>query len=123
MVAMEPPAGPGLDIINDRKADVFRAMPDADRRSTCAASTAVSRCGRRCAGLDHRDLRRLRLEIDNWRWSGVPFFLRTGKCLPEKVTEVRLVFQRAPTLHFARHKNRLAPNQLVLRIDPDAGPQ
>ena len=63
----------------------------------------------------------LRLEIDNWRWSGVPSSCAPASALPEKVTEVRLVFQRAPTLHFARHKNRLAPNQLVLRIDPDGG--
>jgi glucose-6-phosphate 1-dehydrogenase len=63
----------------------------------------------------------LRLEIDNWRWQGVPFFLRSGKCLPEKVTEVRLVFRRAPTLRFARGKDKLAPNQIVMRVDPDAG--
>lgn len=122
MVAMEPPAGPGLDIINDRKADVFRAMPDADPAQYVRGQY---RGYRDVVGVapdsTTETYAALRLEIDNWRWSGVPFFLRTGKCLPEKVTEVRLVFQRAPTLHFARHKNRLAPNQLLLRIDPDAG--
>ena len=42
----------------------------------------------------------LRLEIDNWRWAGVPFFLRTGKCLPVRQTEVRLLFSHPPRLHF-----------------------
>jgi glucose-6-phosphate 1-dehydrogenase len=122
MVAMEPPSGPGLDIINDRKRDVFQCMPDADpghyvrgqyRGYLDVQGVAPNSTTETYAAL--------KVEVDNWRWSGVPFFLRTGKCLPEKVTEVRLVFKRAPTLQFARQKNRLAPNQIVLRIDPNAG--
>jgi len=122
MVAMEPPAGPDLDILNDRKWDVFRSMPDADPAHYVRGQYNGYRD---VAGVSPDSTTEtyvaLKLEIDNWRWQGVPFFLRTGKCLPEKVTEVRLVFQQAPRLLFARHRNRLAPNQLVLRIDPDAG--
>jgi glucose-6-phosphate 1-dehydrogenase len=62
----------------------------------------------------------LRLDIENWRWSGVPFFIRTGKRLPVTQTELRLVFKRAPRLGFARGRESEA-NQLVVRLDPTTG--
>ena len=64
----------------------------------------------------------MRLEVDNWRWAGVPIFIRTGKRLPKRVTEVALQFQRVPHLPFRAHEARdLHPNALVLRIQPDEG--
>ena len=65
----------------------------------------------------------MRLEIDNWRWSGVPFFIRAGKALPATVTEVRIVFEHPPRLGFAARPcaPRRTPNQLVLRIGPGPG--
>ncbi len=63
----------------------------------------------------------LRLEIDNWRWSGVPFFLRSGKSLPLRQTEVRLVFKTPPSLGFSESDDDLEPNQIVLLIDPRPG--
>ena len=63
----------------------------------------------------------LRLEIDNWRWSGVPFFIRTGKCLPVTQTELRLVFRRPPRLGFATGRERPSPSQLVVKLDPTTG--
>lgn len=64
----------------------------------------------------------MRLEVDNWRWAGVPVFVRTGKRLPKRVTEVALQFQRVPHLPFRAHESRdLTPNALVLRIQPDEG--
>jgi len=63
----------------------------------------------------------LRLEIDNWRWADVPIFLRAGKALPHKVTEVRLLLRRTPRLAFLPEPTRAEPNQIVLRIDPDPG--
>jgi glucose-6-phosphate 1-dehydrogenase len=63
----------------------------------------------------------LRLEIDNWRWADVPVFLRAGKALPHKVTEVRLFLRREPRLAFLSLPTRADPNQIVLRIDPDPG--
>ena len=63
----------------------------------------------------------LRLEIDNWRWSGVPFFIRTGKRLPVTQTEVRLVFKHPPRLGFAALDRRPEPNQLVIKLDPATG--
>jgi glucose-6-phosphate 1-dehydrogenase len=62
----------------------------------------------------------LRLEIDNWRWSGVPFFIRTGKRLPATQTELRLVFKQAPKLSFGL-RGEAAPNQLVVKLDPSTG--
>src|SRR6476660_8384552 len=62
----------------------------------------------------------LRLEIENWRWSGVPFFIRTGKRLPATQTELRLVFKRPPRLGFARGRESEA-NQIVVKLDPSTG--
>merc|ERR1712034_104191 len=62
------------------------------------------------------------LEVDTRRWAGVPFFLRTGKRLPRRVTEVALVFKRAPHLPFdSTMTEELGKNALVLRIQPDEG--
>jgi glucose-6-phosphate 1-dehydrogenase len=64
----------------------------------------------------------LRLHIDNWRWAGVPFFIRAGKAMPVTVTEVRIVFHTTPWLGFVpRHAPRPEANQLVFRISPKPG--
>src|SRR4051812_26639761 len=64
----------------------------------------------------------LRLDIDNWRWSGVPIFIRTGKCLPATQTELRLVFQRPPRVGFHFERSRPPePMQLIVRLDPTTG--
>jgi glucose-6-phosphate 1-dehydrogenase len=64
----------------------------------------------------------LRLEIQNWRWVGVPFFIRTGKKLKATQTELRLVFKHAPKLGFAAFEG-VEPNQVVVRLDPTTGIQ
>ena len=93
------------------------------RRTTCAASTTAT-----SASTASRRTRRtetfaaLRLEIDNWRWSGVPFFIRTGKRLPVTQTELRLVFKRAAAARLrARSTAAPEPNQLVIKLDPSTG--
>jgi glucose-6-phosphate 1-dehydrogenase len=64
----------------------------------------------------------LRLEVDTRRWAGVPFYLRTGKRLPSRMTEIALMFQRAPHLPFARtDTEELGQNALVIRVQPDEG--
>jgi glucose-6-phosphate 1-dehydrogenase len=123
LVAMEPPTGHGTDIINNRKRDVFVAIAEADPTQyvrgqyqgyldvdgVAPSSQAETYCA-------------LRLEIDNWRWSGVPFFIRAGKALPVTVTEVRVVFNTTPWLGFVpKEAPRPEPNQLVLRIGPKPG--
>ena len=64
----------------------------------------------------------LKLLIDNWRWSGVPFYLRTGKCLPFGASEVRIQFRPAPNVLFAAQcDGKLAPNTITLRLQPNEG--
>jgi glucose-6-phosphate 1-dehydrogenase len=63
----------------------------------------------------------LRLQIDNWRWAGVPFYLRTGKRMARRVSEIAIRFHRTPHLIFRRHPAGVEPNLLVLRIQPDEG--
>jgi glucose-6-phosphate 1-dehydrogenase len=122
MVAMEPPARADLDSLSNRKRDVFAAMPAAnpkhyvrgqydgyqDTVGVAAGSTTETYAG-------------LRLEVDNWRWSGVPFFIRAGKSLPLSQTEVRLVFQSPPSLGFSASDEIVDPNEIVLLIDPRPG--
>jgi glucose-6-phosphate 1-dehydrogenase len=123
LVAMEPVTGRGVDVINDRKRDVFVAMAEADPAHYVRGQyrgyldvdgvASDSQTETFCA---------LRIEIDNWRWSGVPFFIRAGKSLPVTVTEVRVVFSTTPWLGFVRKDSpRPEPNQLVLRIGPLPG--
>ena len=64
----------------------------------------------------------MKLIIDNWRWAGVPFYLRTGKRLPKRVTEIAVQFKRAPLILFRNTSvEQLTPNRLVIHIQPDEG--
>ena len=121
-VAMEPPVGPSADDLNDKKADVLRAIPaiEPERyvRGQYVGYTDIDGVAKRSTT---ETFVALRVEIDNWRWAGVPFFLRAGKALAERVTEVRLFTHRVPSLAFLPDRRRAEPNQIVLRIDPDPG--
>jgi len=63
----------------------------------------------------------LKLYIDSWRWAGVPFYLRSGKRLPKRVTEIAVHFKEAPHLLFGRRGESIRPNVLAIRIQPDEG--
>ncbi len=65
----------------------------------------------------------MRLDIDNWRWAGVPWFIRTGKKLPVTQTEIRAVFREPPRLGFMENGShrRPEPNQFVVKLDPSTG--
>jgi Glucose-6-phosphate dehydrogenase, C-terminal domain len=65
----------------------------------------------------------LRLDVENWRWSGVPFFIRTGKRMPVTQTELRLVFKQPPGLGFAVVDESSDPDQMVIKLDPSTGVQ
>jgi len=123
LVAMEPPTGHSADVLGDRRRDVFVAMADADPaqyvRGQYRGYLDVDGVA---PGSETETYCALRLEIDNWRWSGVPFFIRAGKSLPVTVTEVRVVFNTTPWLGFVpKDTPRPEPNQLVLRIGPRPG--
>lgn len=122
LIAMEPPVGAGHRALWDKKIEVFRAMADVDPASCVRGQYegygAVS--GVRTASVTETYVA-LRLEVNNWRWAGVPFFIRAGKALAATVTEVRVIFKRPPRLAFLDEPRYTDPNQLVIRIDPDAG--
>jgi len=122
LVAMEPPTSSDGDELRDKKVEVFRAIPPIDVAHYVRGQyDGYADVPGVADGSQTETFTALRLEIDNWRWAGVPVFLRAGKALPERVTEVRLVLRRTPRLAFLPHPTRVAPNQIVLRIDPDPG--
>jgi glucose-6-phosphate 1-dehydrogenase len=122
LVAMEPPAGASGDELRDKKAEVFRAMPAADPRHYVRGQyDGYADVPGVAKGSSTETFVALRLEIDNWRWSGVPIFLRAGKALADRVMEVRLILHRTPRLSFLPKPTQVEPNQIVLRVDPDAG--
>jgi glucose-6-phosphate 1-dehydrogenase len=121
LVAMEPPAGNQPDSIRDKKVELFRAVRAADPKRYVR--------GQYRGFLDVKDVApdsttetyaAVELAIDNWRWSGVPFFLRAGKNMPVKASEVNVVFKRPPRLGVGN--SRLPePNQMTVRIEPEPG--
>lgn len=119
MVAMEPPSRGGLGALGDRKRDVFAAMPAADPAHYVRGQyDGYRRTDGVARGSTTETFAAMRLEIDNWRWAGVPFFIRAGKSLPVRETEVRVVFKEPPSLGFASDMDHVDPNQFVLVIDP-----
>ncbi len=121
--AMDPPASGNPDSIQDAKYAVFAAMSDAGPEHYVRGQyTGYRDIDGVAKSSDTETYAALRLEIDSWRWSGVPFFIRTGKRLPVSQTELRLVFRHAPRLPFIpTGRRRPAPSQLVFRIDPATG--
>jgi len=135
LVAMEPPTSFRADALRDEKVQVLRAIstPDADsvRGNVIRASTARLGGGRTGRGLPpgtrgrrrirDGDLRRGCFSIDDWRWSGVPFYLRAGKRLPKRATEIAIQFKDVPLRLFRESSGDPAPNVLAMRIQPDEG--
>jgi glucose-6-phosphate 1-dehydrogenase len=138
LVAMEPPVAFDADAVRDEKLKVLRSVrriPESD-----VAKWAVR--GQYAHGLvsgevavayraEHRvppgsyteTYAALKLQVDNWRWQGVPFYLRTGKRLASRLTEIAIQFKRPPVTIFqdAGAAEGLEPNVLVLRVQPDEG--
>ena len=121
--AMEPPSGSDPNTLKDAKSAVFRAMPEADPKQYVRGQYDGYRSISGVAPDSQTETyAALRVEIDNWRWAGVPFFIRTGKELPVRQTELRLVFQHPPKVHFMEVRHRAPePSQIVFRIDPRTG--
>jgi len=122
VVAMEPPVGPSADDLDDKRSEVFRAMPALDpKRCVRGQYRGYTDIAGVAKDSETETYVAFRTEIDNWRWAGVPIFLRAGKALAERVTEVRLFLRRTPSLAFLPDRRLAEPNQMVLRIDPDPG--
>lgn len=123
MTAIEPPADSDADTLKTAQFTLFRAIAAADPnhyvRGQYDGYRAVAGVAKDSTTETYAALR---LEIDNWRWSGVPFFIRTGKRLPVTQTEVRLMFRHPPRLGFAVEGDRRPePDQIVIKLDPATG--
>jgi glucose-6-phosphate 1-dehydrogenase len=122
LVAMEPPAGAGADDLRDKKGELLRAVCAADPkhyvRGQYEGYLDVPGVAK---GSQTETYTALKLEIDNWRWSGVPIYLRAGKALADRVAEVRLHLRRTPRLAFLPKVGQAEQNQIVLRVDPEPG--
>jgi glucose-6-phosphate 1-dehydrogenase len=123
--AMEPPAALDARTLQDAMVAVFRAMPAADPARCVRGQHAGYRdIDGVAADSTTETYVALELAVDNWRWSGVPFFIRTGKNLPVTQTELRLVFRRPPPLDYGAAAVRgPEPDQLVVKLDPSTGIQ
>ena len=133
MVSMEAPTSFDADAVRDEKSKVMAAIHTLDWRDTVRGQyTAGMIAGRPMAGYrDEPDVAAdsqtetftaLKLSIDNWRWAGVPFYLRTGKRLTQRKTEIAVHFKQAPYALFRDTPvEKLTPNIMVLQIQPSEG--
>ena len=137
VVAMEPPVNFDADLIRDEKIKVMHAIKPYNAR-TVDDYVVRGQYGRGWVGdeevVSYREEKgvapdsvtdlyvALKLGIDNWRWAGVPWFIRAGKRLPKRVTEIAIQFKQPPHLMFTQAQvPQHEPNVLVLRIQPDEG--
>ncbi|MBD3882993.1 glucose-6-phosphate dehydrogenase [Phormidium tenue FACHB-886] len=136
LTAMEPPNSLGADSIRNEKVKVLQAthLADVERIDFSAVRgqyTAGWRDNKNVPGYREEEgasptsttptYAGLKLFVDNWRWKGVPFYLRTGKRMPKKVSEIAIQFREVPFLMFQSASRQANPNVLALRIQPDEG--
>ncbi|WP_425508198.1 glucose-6-phosphate dehydrogenase [Tahibacter soli] len=135
MVAMEPPASLAPDAIRDEKLKVLRALKPIDESNAAQLSVRGQyRAGASNGGavpgyleeIGKRESRTetfvaLKAEVRNWRWAGVPFYLRTGKRMPERVSEIVITFRAIPHSIFTEQAGPIFANKLVIRLQPDEG--
>jgi glucose-6-phosphate 1-dehydrogenase len=121
--AMEPPARSDPDTLKDAKLAVFRAMDDAEpARYVRGQYDGYRKINGVAPNSTTETYAALRLQIENWRWAGVPFFIRTGKRLPVTQTELRLIYKHPPRVQFIKVRGRRPePSQIVFKIDPTTG--
>ena len=121
--AMEPPAGGDPATLSNAKVALFKATLAADPAKYVRGQyDGYRNIDGVAADSTTETYAALQLEIDNWRWSGVPFFIRAGKCLPITQTEVRLIFKDPPRLGLGPWGDRAGEaDQLVVRLDPSTG--
>ncbi len=124
VAAMEAPAGNDARTLKDAKFAVFRSTETAEPahyvRGQYDGYRDIDGVAKDSSTETYAAMR---LQIDNWRWAGVPWFIRTGKKLPVTQTELRVVFKHPPRLGFMEHgrHRRPEPDQLVVKLDPSTG--
>jgi len=134
LVAMEPPSTLDADAVRDEKLKVLRALRPIDADSV-AQKTVRGQYGAGAVNgtavpayrdelghaSDTETFTLLKAEVDNWRWAGVPFYLRTGKRLAAMQSDVVIQFRGVPHSIFNESSSELQPNRLLLRLQPDEG--
>jgi glucose-6-phosphate 1-dehydrogenase len=132
LTAMEPPADFSPDSVRDEKVKVLRAIPPLRPEDVARGQYGPGWAeGRQVPGYRQEQgvapdsatetMVAARLQVDNWRWQGVPFFVRAGKRLPRRVTEIAVQFRPAPHLPWREATDELRPNVIVIRVQPDEG--
>jgi glucose-6-phosphate 1-dehydrogenase len=137
ITAMEPPIAFDADAVREQKVQVFRSIPPMTRdevaRFTVRGQYGPGEIERRAVAGYRQEpgvsptsttetFVAIEFHVDNWRWAGVPFYVRTGKRLARQVTEVRVHFKRTPQALFSRTPDeQIEPNVVVIRIQPDEG--
>jgi glucose-6-phosphate 1-dehydrogenase len=140
LVSMEPPAALDATSIRDEKVKVYKSVrplrsnlvdsqairgqygPGQYKDKSAMQTTAGYLKARGVAPNSRTEtFSAIKLFIDNWRWSGMPFYLRTGKCLPEKLSEIVVRFRSPPMTLFQKQCDQIFPNDLVIRVQPEEG--
>ncbi|MEP7221573.1 MAG: glucose-6-phosphate dehydrogenase [Novosphingobium sp.] len=128
LVAMEPPSNYDATAIRDEKVKVLRSLRLVGPEETVTGQYRAGAInGVAVPGYDDElgkdseteTFVAIKAHVDNWRWKGVPFYLRTGKRLPERVTEIIINFRRVPHSIFASKAAKTEPNRLVIGIQPE----
>ncbi|HEY3134726.1 MAG TPA: glucose-6-phosphate dehydrogenase [Blastocatellia bacterium] len=136
LIAMEPPINLSANAVRDEKIKAMSAVREIPRDRVNefvvrGQYTAGAVAGKPVKGYrEEKDVKpnsqtetfaALKLYIDNWRWADVPFYLRSGKRMPKRVTEIAIQFRKAPLQLFKGAEQEMEPNVLVMRIQPDEG--
>jgi len=135
LVAMEPPDSYEADAVRDEKVKVLKALrpideSNADRLTVRGQYTALRTENTHVPSYSdevggHRSRTEtfvaIKAEVANWRWAGVPFYLRTGKRMPERVSEIVIAFKPIPHSIFSASCGAIQSNKLVIRLQPDEG--
>ncbi|MCL6417072.1 glucose-6-phosphate dehydrogenase [Aestuariirhabdus sp. Z084] len=134
LVAMDPPNQLSADGIRDEKLKVLRALrplapEQIAKQAVRGQYSAGALNGQTCPGYDEEEGSQgksntetfvaLRANIDNWRWAGVPFYLRTGKRMPTKMTEIVIYYKNQPHYIFDPKQKEVVNNKLIIRLQPD----
>jgi glucose-6-phosphate 1-dehydrogenase len=140
LVAMEPPAALDSISIRDEKVKVYKSVRQMEPsliatnairgqygpgqykdKSGVKPTPGYTKARGVAPGSRTETFSAIKLFIDNWRWSGMPFYLRTGKCLPEKLSEIVVRFRSPPLTLFQKQSDAVYPNDLVIRVQPEEG--
>ena len=126
LVAMEPPVSFEATALRNEKVKVLSAIQPMKAEDVPHRTVRAQYKGyREEEGVSKESkiptYAAVRLQIDNWRWQGVPFYLRSGKCLKEKLSQITIEFKEPPHLLFPKAKDHMTPNMLVLYLQPDEG--